>query len=286
MSNINYNGDSDLFNRMYMLTSDPIFKDITNAVNNMDIDFNDALSIGQLKSKQWIVQTLMDINSRLWLEDGSDDLPVQYGRKAGLTLGNIFIVGGWYGLLASMLIHRVTRKPYQADDNLKTGRDLTLADRGGVARQWPHRLKIFNIRSFDINPDCEAIADAVNSTWVKQGWQFKAITEDMHKINYEGHTWSCWSNANNRMSHPVTEVPDTIINTSCEHIENFDEWYAKLPTGKLLVLQNNDYSELPEHVNCCGTLEDFAKQTPMSTVLYEGELDLGKYTRYMRIGIR
>jgi len=283
---LNVNDDKDLFARMYMLTSDPMFKDISNTMNNMDVDFNDAMSIGQLKSKQWIVQVITELNNKAWFQDGRDDLPVEYGRQGGLLLGNIFILGGWYGLLASMLIHKSARKPYQADDNLLTGRGLTLAERGGVSRHWPHRLKIYNIRSFDIDPECEKVADSINAHWVKQGWQFKAITEDMHNINYNGHTWSCWSTANNRMSHPVTEEPDTIINTSCEHIENFSEWYNKIPEGKLLILQNNDYSELPEHVNCAGTLEQFGEQTPMSKVLYEGELDLGKYTRYMRIGFK
>ena len=285
-NNLKLNGDSDLFNRMYMLSQDIMFKDILNTANNMDVDFTDALSIGQLKSKQWIIQALIDINNQLHVDDGTDDLPVEYGRGAGLLLGNIFIVGGWYGLLASMLSHRAVRKSYQGDDNTKTGYGLTIADRGGVARQWPRRLKIYNIRSFDINPECEKIADSVNGNWVKMNWQFKAITEDMHNINYEGHTWSAWSSSNNRMSHPVTEEPDTIINTSCEHIENFSEWYAKMPKGKLLVLQNNNYSELEEHVNCVNSVEEFAEQTPMKDVFFAGELDVGKYKRYMRIGIR
>jgi len=285
-NNLKLNGDSDLFSRMYMLSQDIMFKDILNTANNMDVDFTDALSIGQLKSKQWIIQALIDINNQLHVDDGTDDLPVEYGRGAGLLLGNIFIVGGWYGLLASMLSHRAVRKSYQGDDNTKTGYGLTIADRGGVARQWPRRLKIYNIRSFDINPECEKIADSVNGNWVKMNWQFKAITEDMHNINYEGHTWSAWSSSNNRMSHPVTEEPDTIINTSCEHIENFSEWYAKMPKGKLLVLQNNNYSELEEHVNCVNSVEEFAEQTPMKDVFFAGELDVGKYKRYMRIGIR
>jgi hypothetical protein len=285
-NNLKLNGDSDLFNRMYMLSQDIMFKDILNTANNMDVDFTDALSIGQLKSKQWIVQALININNQLHVDDGTDDLPVEYGRGAGLLLGNIFIVGGWYGLLASMLSHRAVRKSYQGDDNIKTGYGLTIADRGGVARQWPRRLKIYNIRSFDINPECEKIADSVNGNWVKMNWQFKAITEDMHNINYEGHTWSAWSSSNNRMSHPVTEEPDTIINTSCEHIENFSDWYAKMPKGKLLVLQNNNYSELEEHVNCVNSVEEFAEQTPMKDVFFAGELDVGKYKRYMRIGIR
>ena len=39
----------------------------------------------------------------------------------------------------------------------------------------------------------------------------------------------------------MSDVPNTIINTSCEHIVNFDEWYRKIPAGKLVILQSNDY---------------------------------------------
>ena len=43
--------------------------------------------------------------------------------------------------------------------------------------------------------------------------------------------------------------PDTVINTSCEHIENFNEWYDKIPKGKIVILQTNNYFDF-EHVNC------------------------------------
>ena len=55
---------------------------------------------------------------------------------------------------------------------------------------------------------------------------------------------------------------------------------------KLICVQSNDYFSLPEHVNCSKNLSEFAKQTPMSECLYEGVLDLIKYNRFMRIGIR
>lgn len=41
-----------------------------------------------------------------------------------------------------------------------------------------------------------------------------------------------------------------------------------------------------EHVNCVKSLEDFEIQTPVSAVIFNGELDLGKYKRFMRIGIK
>jgi hypothetical protein len=63
-------------------------------------------------------------------------------------------------------------------------------------------------------------------------------------------------------------------------------WYSNIPFGKIVVLQTNNYVELKEHINCSTSLEEFAKQTPMSTVFYDGELFLKDYTRYMRIGIK
>jgi hypothetical protein len=81
-------------------------------------------------------------------------------------------------------------------------------------------------------------------------------------------------------------VPDTIINTSCEHIENFSKWYSKIPKGKLIILQSNDYFEVKEHVNCSKSISQFSKTCPMTETLFEGELFLPKYTRFMKIGFK
>ena len=61
---------------------------------------------------------------------------------------------------------------------------------------------------------------------------------------------------------------------------------AKLPTGKLVILQSNNYFDIPEHVNCVQDIKQFEQMTPMQEVYFTGELKLEKYTRYMRIGIR
>ena len=58
----------------------------------------------------------------------------------------------------------------------------------------------------------------------------------------------------------------------------------KIPKDKLVILQSNNYFEIKEHVNCSSSLKEFSKSAPMQKTLYEGELDLGKYTRYMKIG--
>jgi len=142
------------------------------------------------------------------------------------------------------------------------------------------------VRSFDIDKSCVEIAEIFNKQWFTEEWKFKSITQNIMDIDYNGHTWQCWSNKNNRMSYPITDTPDTIINTSCEHINLFSQWYKKIPKGKLVILQSNDFKDIDDHVNCSTTLKQFGEMTPLSELKYEGELDLGQYKRFMRIGYR
>lgn len=230
---IKFVDDNDFLGRMLLLTGNPMFIDLIKASVNHNADYTDAFSWGQLKSKRWLVDELTNLN---------------------VELRTVFIMGGWYATLASML--------FNSD------------------------MVIHYIRSFDLDENCQPIADKVNNLQVQNNWRFKAITEDIHNINMDVHTWSCWSAKNNRNSFPITDRPDTIINTSCEHIADFPEWYYKIPKGKLVVLQTNDYTELPEHINCVKDADDFATKTPMHTVLFAGEMQLAKYKRYMRIGYR
>ena len=230
---IEWKDDNDIFGRMLVLTNNPLFNNLRNAVDNHDADLSDALSWGQLKSKRWLVDEL---------------------EKIDLPLGTIFLCAGWYATLAAML--------------------------------FQSKCNIDKIRSFDIDQSCLQIADTINRNQVKEDWKFKSITQDIMDIDYNKHTWQIWSNTNNRMSYPITDMPNTIINTSCEHIENFAEWYAKIPTGKLVVLQNNNFFEVDEHINCVNDLDDFASQAPLTEILYDNELKLSKYTRFMRIGYK
>ena len=174
--------------------------------------------------------------------------------KLDVELGTVFLCAGWYATLATML--------FESD------------------------IKVDKVRSFDIDPTCVDIAETFNKPWFMEQWRFKSITQDIMDIDYNEHMWQFWSNANNRMSRPIVDTPDTIINTSCEHIENFAEWYAKIPNGKLVVLQSNDYYEIEEHVNCVGSIEEFAVKAPMDNILYSGKLELPKYKRFMLIGFK
>ena len=115
-------------------------------------------------------------------------------------------------------------------------------------------------------------------------WKFKASTANILDIDYNTHYYATEKDKG-IVSH-MSDSPDTIINTSCEHIINFDEWYRKIPKGKLVILQSNNYVDVQEHVNCAKDIEMFSKSTPMTKTLFEGTLDLVTYRRFMKIGYR
>ncbi len=185
------------------------------------------------------------LHSKKWL--------VSEVEKIGMHLGTVFLCAGWYGTLATMLFES-------------------------------KKIHLDKIRSFDIDPTCWQIAESINKPWVMKDWQFKATTQDIHKINFNEYTFNTLrSNGTERELH---DSPNTIINTSCEHIENWNEWWNNIPKGKLCILQSNDYKELPEHINCVDNVDHFKSIAPMTTHLYGGHLILGKYIRYMIIGIK
>lgn len=172
-------------------------------------------------------------------------------EKINMELGTVFICAGWYGSLATFL--------FESD------------------------VRLDKIRSFDIDESCAGIAETFNRLKTMDGWKFKASTLDILGMDYPT-TYTTYRSDNTVLE--LTEMPNTVINTSCEHIENFAEWYDKILVGTLVILQTNNFFEIPEHVNCSIDLDDFSRVTPMKEVLYQGQLELSKYTRYMRIGIK
>jgi hypothetical protein len=152
-------------------------------------------------------------------------------RKNVSKVVSIDIHGGWVGVLASML--------FQSD------------------------IYITNIRSVDIDPICESIANMMNKKEEMAG-RFRAVTADMCAIRSDA---------------------DVIINTNCEHItqDQYDLWLSGTPHNSLIVLQSNNY-EIPEHVRIANSLEEFKQQCGDINILWAGELELPLYTRYMIIG--
>jgi len=162
------------------------------------------------------------MQSKVWL--------IQELRNHVNKFVTIDIHGGWVGTLASML--------FQSNILVKT------------------------VRSIDIDPNCEKIAETMNSLELQSG-RFRAVTADMCTIRSDA---------------------DVIINTSCEHItqDEYDLWLSGHPQNSLIVLQSNNY-QIPEHVRIATSLDDFVNQSDLD-VLYKGEKQLQLYNRYMIIG--
>jgi hypothetical protein len=220
---------SDLLNGLLTIYQDDLTHNLKRVIDRhpeKEARIVEAFSVGQVKSKQWLISHLQG------------------------TYQTVFICAGWYGTLASLMFREIG-------------------------------TQIGKVRSFDIDPDATLVADDMNRTQVIKGWQFKATTADIHDMTYPFEYSTLRADGS---SVELTDMPDLIINTSCEHIEDFASWYEKIPKGTIVALQTNDFFDHEEHVNCVRSLKEFAEQAPMVGIQYEGTLVLEKYQRFMRIG--
>ncbi len=154
----------------------------------------------------------------------------------------IWFYGGWHGIAPFMLLLR-------------------------------NNLRIQNIRSFDLDPSCQHMADSILENWVWQEWKFKAFTADCNDID---------------PAHPgqFGSVPTVVVNTSTEHFES-NEWYRKIPAGTIVALQSNNMDH-EDHHDCVKDLEQFKAIYADLDLMYSGSLDFSyptwSFSRYMLIG--
>jgi hypothetical protein len=212
------------------------------------------------------------IKSKLWL--------IHTIKQLQLDLGTAYVCGGWYGVLPFLM-------------NINAKENFT------------------RFVSFDIDPKTDLVADILNKELVKDSASFIPVVKNIHDITYEEyekHNYFSYVMTSDGVEPKerfvqVDEV-NTVINTSCEHIANFKEWYEKIPEGTLMILQSNDFVEHDDEtvVNTYGSADDFAwdlgfkprnkKDTRLNDLnsighkdaLYIGTLRLEKYNRFMVIG--
>jgi len=169
------------------------------------------------------------IGSKIWL---CEELERLYDR-----IDEIWIYGGWYGLTAFLLRSR-------------------------------NNINVKKIRSIDVDPNCEVVADMVNEYWKWQDWQFKSVTMDCNTV--------------------VPTRVDLIINTSTEHFESL-EWFNQIPKGTAVALQGADMPHL-DHVFDFQNLTQFEQTYPLNTVAFSGVKNFNypewSFNRFMLIGIK
>jgi hypothetical protein len=129
-------------------------------------------------------------------------------------------------------------------------------------------IPIDQITSVDIDENCEVVANMINKRQEINS-QFCAVTCDMCIYDYK-------------------YIPDIVINTSTEHIteQQYITWLSRVPESSLVVLQSNNYIDLPDHIRCSLSLEDFSKSSKLTKLLYSGTLELPLYDRYLLIGYK
>ena len=94
----------------------------------------EALNKNQMASKMWLADALFD--------------------TVGRDLGNVLVLGGWFGVLPAVLLH-------------------------------DPRFAIARVLSLDIDSRCAEVALALNATHVRAG-KFAAVTADMLDYDYAG----------------------------------------------------------------------------------------------------
>ena len=186
---------------------------------NTELNWKDALSRNQVRSK-------------IWLIDQISSFP-EYNkkRKLGEEPVTTIVVGGWVGLL-----------PFLA---------------------YMKGVNLHNVINVDTDTPVHAAAYTLNGGLYPS---FKNSSSDVRQFPF------------NKYKNLV--VIDTIV----EHFENHGEWIKTLPSGTTVVLQGNDMFDVPDHVNCHNSLEEFVGSCGLNTITWQGELLLYKCTRYMAIG--
>jgi hypothetical protein len=248
-------------NKIGLLKSATIFK--TNILNLANEMLNDEFII-PVNLKKMINRfegdALTDafsrgqLQSKLWLVNTVNELELNLGEHT-------YVCAGWYGVLPALMFERL--------------------DIDG------------KIYSFDIDPSTDNPADTLNKEYIIENMTFKSFVYDVRELKFEKqiipinhYKYSDATTFEKQSGMQEIEPPSCIINTSCEHIENFDEWWKTIPEGMLVIMQNNNFVEHDDEtvVNTVESLEDWSAKLNLSETLFEGTLELEKYDRYMCIG--
>jgi hypothetical protein len=188
-------------------------------ISNMELNWKDALSRNQIKSKIWLIEKLSELKV------------FPKTRKITEPETTTLIVGGWVGMI-----------PFLAN---MFGKNLD---------------SVINV---DIDTSVHSAAHELNTGTHNN---FKNSGTDIREVDLK--------------KYKKLLIVDTIV----EHFKDHGEWVKTLPTGTTVILQGNDMFDVADHVNCHNSLEEFLSNCGLNTILWSGELNLYKCTRFMAIG--
>jgi len=125
----------DILEGMALYTRSAFQRDVLKTLSRLDEPaLAEALNKNQIASKLWLADALFG--------------------AVGAELGNVLVLGGWFGVLPAILLHDA-------------------------------RFAIAKVTSLDVDPRCAGVALALNDTHVRAG-KFAAVTADMVDYDYAG----------------------------------------------------------------------------------------------------
>lgn len=139
-----------------------------------------------------------------------------------------------------------------------------------------------NIRSFDLNPSGQFMADSMMKDKLLEDWNFKSTTQDIFNINYISNTFIT-TLPDGSLSNPFDEIPNVIINTNISNIEHYEDWWRMVPTTRYVVLvgSSSDDSCRPFTSSIA-----FNRKFQLTVELYSGVQKINGINYYMKIGIK
>lgn len=139
-----------------------------------------------------------------------------------------------------------------------------------------------NVRIVDCDPIACEISDKIINNNFLEGWKVKSSCINIEEIeHFKNH---CIIPLTTKAGETLQTkfMPDLIINTSAEHMK--ESWFYNIKQDSVIAIQSNNLFDIKEHVNCVHSIEEMKKKFKMTEVLYEGELELHGYKRFMLIG--
>jgi hypothetical protein len=186
------------------------------------------------------------IKSKIWL--------IEELLAVKLYWPNVVIMAGWYGQLVPL---------------------------------FEQMLTFDRARIVELDPDaCRHSDQVVNVDKIKD-FRVKSVVADINQLALHKNGYEWLVDTFKDSSYTEKFLPDLIVNTSAEHMT--EEWYSQirfkqLDSNPVVAIQSNNLFDIPEHVNCVHSVSHMKKKYPMREILFEGELRLKGYKRFMLIG--
>jgi len=144
------------------------------------------------------------------------------------------------------------------------------------------KLIFENIRSFDLRPHGQFMADSMMKDELLQDWKFKSATQDIFNLGYIENTFLTTLPDGN-LSNPFDEIPNVVINTNISNIEHYEDWWRMVPTTRHVVLVGRDGDDVPRSFTSSIA---FNRKFQLTTELYSGVQKINGINHYMKIGIK